>query len=337
MGKKPPARAKPKAKAEAPPEDPPEEESAEQLEKKRLWQQRREATKWTQAQLTVVRGQLEAAKSKGGNDWLQVAHEFHEIRLIKLAKRLDEKTLDALPQELREGVEAYLAQCASGPAADKDSFKTFEDAWDHLEAEGGEAYKRPPDSPEAAAVAEKLKAWSDASASGVAEMADLMKCQGASAGVQEAGLNRVGKLFSEAREQGEATAAMAGLTSAALMPAIEAAMRGHPADPEVQRAGCAALRGIAMAPGQVGLMCDAGGVQLAVDAVRAHFKQKEVVLSANGAFWEMAKVAGKNSPEIGKMRQADVPGALLKCMDHHAWDQTLCGKIRVVLPFITED
>lgn len=336
MGKKPPARAKPKAKAEAEP-DPPEEESAEQLEKKRLWQQRREATKWTQAQLTVVRGQLEAAKSKGSGDWLQVAHEFHEIRLIKLAKRLEEKTLDALPQELRDGVEAYLAQCIGGPAADKDGFKTVQDVWDHLEAEGGEAYKRPPESPEAAAAAEKLKVWSDASASGVAEMAALMKSQGDSASVQEAGLTRVGGLFSEAREQAEPTSAMAGLTVALLMPAVEAAMRGHPADAEVQRRGCAALRGIAMAPGQLGFMCDAGGVQLAVEAVRTHFKQKEVVMAANGAFWEMAKVAGKNSPELGKMRTADVPGALLKCMDHHAWDQTLCGKIRVVLPFITED
>uniref|UniRef100_A0A7S2L6Y2 Uncharacterized protein n=1 Tax=Zooxanthella nutricula TaxID=1333877 RepID=A0A7S2L6Y2_9DINO len=92
-----------------------------------------------------------------------------------------------------------------------------------------------------------------------------------------------------------------------------------------------------MAPGQLPLLRDEGGIQLAAEAVFAHYKDKELAVSANGAFWAMAQAAGKNSPEVSTMREAKVPDCLLKVMAHHAWDQTLCGKLRVTLPFITED
>merc|ERR1712187_171059 len=118
---------------------------------------------------------------------------------------------------------------------------------------------------------------------------------------------------------------------------IELGMKGHLADPEVQRSGCAALRGVAMAHGQLPALCDAGGVQMAVQAVRTHFKLKEVVSAGNGAFWAMAKASGKHSPEHAVLREAGVVEVLTKCMDHHAWDQTLVGRIRVTIPFIKED
>mmetsp|Transcript_90294 Transcript_90294/g.292214 ORF Transcript_90294/g.292214 Transcript_90294/m.292214 type:complete len:333 (-) Transcript_90294:24-1022(-) len=332
MGKKPATKPKAKAKAAEPVVE--ETETPEQLEAKRIWKERREATKWAQGQLAAVRAQLEAAKAKGGNDWLQVAHEFHEVRLIKLVKRLEDKNLDNVVQGLRDGVDAYLAQCAQGPVAEQEGFKEFREAWDLLEPEAGAAYVRPAEAPEATAAAEQLRAWADASAAGVPAMVKLMQTHAASPGAQEAGLTRLGGLFSEAREAGKEEP---GLTAAALVPAIEAAMRGHSVDPDVQRAGCAALRGVAMAEGQLAPLCDAGGVQLVVEAVKTHFKLKDVVLAGNGAFWAMAKAAGKNSPELSRMREADVPGVLKKCMDHHAWDQTLCGKLRVTLPFICED
>uniref|UniRef100_A0A7S4R5P0 Uncharacterized protein n=1 Tax=Alexandrium monilatum TaxID=311494 RepID=A0A7S4R5P0_9DINO len=328
MGKKP-AAGKAKAKAsskKAEPEPEEEQPTPEQLEAKRLWQQRREASKWAQAQLAAVREQVAAAK-KAKLDWLEAAHEFHEIRLIKLAKRLEEKTLDAVPQELRDGVEAYLSQCAGGPATEKEGFDERRGAWDALDQDSA-AYVRKPESPEAAAAAEALKAEQAAEA-----VTKAMVAHAASPAFQEAGLIRLGGLFGQAREGAE----LPGLTCEATMPAIGAAMRGHLADPGVQRAGCAALRGLAMAPGQLPLLRDAGGIEVVVTALNAHYKDKEVALAANGAFWAMAQSAGKNSPEIATMRAAGVEEALLKVMTHHAWDQTLCGKVRVTLPFIQED
>merc|ERR1712032_25699 len=108
-------------------------------------------------------------------------------------------------------------------------------------------------------------------------------------------------------------------------------------DAQVQRAGCAALRGLSLTKGQLGLLRDAGGIQLAVEAVRAHYKDKDVAMAGNGAFWAMCQKAGKNSPELSTMREAGVIDILQKVMVHHAWDQTLCGKVRVTLPFIAED
>mmetsp|Transcript_45752 Transcript_45752/g.126954 ORF Transcript_45752/g.126954 Transcript_45752/m.126954 type:complete len:334 (+) Transcript_45752:98-1099(+) len=333
MGKKPAAKSKAKAKAAPEPEKEDEAESAEKLEAKRIWQQRREASKWAQSQLDAIRGQVEAAAKKGNCDWLQVTHEFHEVRLIKLAKRLAEKTLDGVPDELRSGIEAYLSQFAGGKEVTQEGLCEHREAWDALEPEGGAAYARAAETPEAVAAAEQLRAWSDASEAGVQKFADVLRAHSASPGVQEAGLTRIGGLLAEAREG----SAAGGLTSPALMPLIDSAMRGHLRDPDVQRSGCAALRGLALADAQLPHLCDAGGVHLAVEAVKEHFKSKEVALAGNGAFWAMAKSAGRNSPELSAMRTGGVVEVLMKVMTHHAWDQTLCGKVRVTLPFITED
>jgi hypothetical protein len=337
MGKKPAPKGKAKAKVEAKaPEPEVEEESAERLEAKRLWQQRRDASKWAKVQLEVIRGHQEAAKAKGNCDWLQVANDFHEIRLLRTCKRLEDKTLDAIPENLRQRMEAYLAQCSGGPNVEESKFNKDQDLWDLLPVEEGiDAYQRIPATPEAEAAAEKAKAWADASAQGIAGLVSLMQDLAAFPLVQEAGLVRIGGLFGEAREDGAPP--MLGLTADKLMPVIGEGMKKHIADPEVQRSGCAALRGIAMADKQLPGLCDAGGVQLAVEAARIHFKVKDVVSAANGTFWAMAKASGRNSPEIAVMREAGVVEVLMKCMDHHAWDQTLVGRIRVTLPFITED
>jgi len=340
MGKKPAPKTKAKAKAagyaaETPAE--PEVESEEKLLAKKLWGQRREASKWIQAKLPIFRTQLEAAKKIKDSDWLQIAHEFHEIKLIKLAKRLEEKTLDEVTQDFRDGIEAYLAQCEKGPVAEEGELKKMQDVWKLIPAEEGADYVRPEETSEdAKAAVEKLKAWDDVIVEGITKMTELMKANVTSAAVQEAGLVRIGWLYSDAG-RGKDMASAQGLTPAQLMPAIEAAMKSQMPDPEVQRAGCAALRGIATAEGQLSALCEKGGVTLAVEAVRTHYKNKEVVAAGNMAFWAMAKAAGKNSPELSVLRSSDVPGVLKKCMDHHAWDQTLVGRIRVTLPFITED
>lgn len=327
---------KAKAKAKAATESEPVETAptAEQLEAKRLWQQRREVSKWAQAQVEVIRDQLQAAQKLGNCDWLQISHEFHEIRLIRLGKRLEEKTIEGVPQETRDGLASYLSQCANGPDVNKDNFREEQGIWDFLE-QAEDCFKRPEETPETVAVIEKIKVWEvskESDASGLtAAMAENLR----SYGVQEAGLTRIGGLLSLARENGGTAADV--LTSHVLMPAVVAAMRGCMADARVQRAGCAALRGIAMASGQMPYLRDAGGIQLAVEALTAHYKDKEVALAANGAFWAMAQAAGKNSPELGTMQETGVIEILLKVMTHHAWDQTLCGRVRVTLPFLKDD
>lgn len=331
MGKKPATKAKAKAKAVVEKEEEPTE-TPEQLEAKRIWKQRRDALKWAQANLEAVRAQVQAAQKRGNCDWLLAAHEFHEVKLIRLCKRLEEKALDSVPQELRDRLEAYLSRCASTTPVEQESFQEDRDMWAALEVDGA-GYVRKAEPPGAEAVAEELKAWTSISEEGVAKFAARMKEHLASPSAQEAGLVRLGGLFSEVREGLEGP----GLTCAALFPTIEAAMKAHVPDPGVQRAACAALRGLAMAPGQLALVCDAGGVTLIVDAVNTHFKDKEVALAANGAFSAMANLAGRNSPEVATMRVAKVVECLLKVMTHHAWDQTLCGRVRVTLPFITED
>lgn len=306
----------------------------EQVEAKRLWQQRRDAQKWVLAQIAVARGLLGAAQTRGNCDWLQVAHEFHEVRLLRLSKRLEEKGLDGVPSEFRDQLEAHFAQCDGGAAVEQDNFQENRDIWDTLELEA-RGYVRAEESLEAAAEVERLKAWESTSAEDMEQFVGIMHEQQTSAGVQEAGLTRIGFLLSQELREGDGIGG--GLTAQVLMPAITDAMQSHGADPGVQRSGCAALRGLSMDRSQLAFLRDVGGMQLAVAAVNEHFKDKELAYAANGAFWAMAKTAGRNSPEISTMREVGVPECLLKVMNHHAWDQTLCGRVRVTLPFITED
>lgn len=338
MGKKPTGKAKAKATAQAQVQPQPEvEDSAEKLEARRIWQQRRDAQKWATAQLGEARRQLAAAQSRGACDWLQAAHEFHEIQLIKLGKRLEDKSLDDVPQELRDQLAKYFEQGAKNPAIEQEAFCEDRMLWELLPGDRENAYVRAAASQDDSAAVARIQAWSDASTGGVEAFCELMRAHAASPDVQEAGLTRIGGLLGDLVRGETGGDSRAGLTSATLMPAIGAAMREHPADPGVQRSGCAALRGLAMAPGQLASLCDAGGVQLAVDAVKTHYKSKDVAMAGNGAFWAMAQEAGKNSPELGTMRECCVVEVLKKVMEHHAWDASLCGKLRVTLPFITED
>lgn len=339
MGKakehKPPAKAKAKAKAEDKVAEPAEDEAAiaERAEARRIYEQRRDAKKWVQAELDMVRTLLAAATKRGNCDWLQVAHEFHEVQLIRLLKRLEDKELSAVPAELKEGVEAYVSQFAANADIQQDGLNSFREVWDLL-AGGGPAFARGPESPEAAIAIEQLKCWTTTNMEGIQKFSDLMQIHLSSPGAQEAGLIRIGGLLGKAREGYEAGD---GLTAGGLMPAVKDAMGKHLADPEVQRSGCAALRGLAMAKGQLPPLCDAGGVELAVEGLKAHFKCAEVAGTANGTFWAMAQAAGKNSPEHSRLRTAGVTEVLLKVMTHHAWNQALCGRVRTTLPFLTED
>eukprot|EP00405_Crypthecodinium_cohnii_P013614 CAMPEP_0206449896 /NCGR_PEP_ID=MMETSP0324_2-20121206/18383_1 /ASSEMBLY_ACC=CAM_ASM_000836 /TAXON_ID=2866 /ORGANISM="Crypthecodinium cohnii, Strain Seligo" /LENGTH=331 /DNA_ID=CAMNT_0053919403 /DNA_START=35 /DNA_END=1030 /DNA_ORIENTATION=- len=331
MGKKPVAKTKAKAKAAPEPEE--AAPTPEQLEAKRLWQQRREAAKWAQAQLEVVRGQLAAAQKKGQCDWLQVAHEFHEIRLIRLQKSLDAKEVEGASQALRDGLQAYLAQCASGPDVEQDKFEKHQGIWADYEASTA-GYQRPAETEEAAAAIEKIKGLAIEKEADVTTLVDTMKAFEGSAGVQEACLIRIGGALAKLQKDGEE---VPGFDVKGLLPPLAIGMRLHLQDAGVQKSGMAALRGLALAKGQLGFLRDGGGIEVAVESLHAQYKEKEVAEAANGAFSAMASNAGRNSPEVATMRTAGVVEVLLKVMDHHAWDQTLCGKVRVTLPFITED
>lgn len=306
---------------------------AEREARRRLYEQRRDGKKWANAQLDAIRKLLEETKKCANSDWLQVAIEFHEVRLIKLVKRLDDKEMDDVPQELKDGVAAFVSGCAGNKAEIQESgFNFFREVWDAVEMDGAK-YVRAAESAEALLAIEQLKEWTDCSVEGIAKFTDVMKTSLSSPGAQQAGLTRIGFLFSQAHEVSKSE----GLSAAGLMPSIKDGMSKHLVDPDVQRYGCAALRGVAMADGQLPGLCDAEGIELIVEALKAHFKISDVCTAANGAFWAMSQVAGRNSPEVTRMRTAGVTEILLKVMNHHAWDQTLCGKVRVTLPFIQGD
>merc|ERR1712070_581314 len=114
-------------------------------------------------------------------------------------------------------------------------------------------------------------------------------------------------------------------------------MKSHLNDGELQRAGCAAMRGMSKAEGQLPALVDAGGAELVVAAILTHYKVKEAASTGNACLWAMSQKAGKNSPELAALVKAGAVEVLMKVMHHHAWDQTLCGQVRLTLPFLVED
>jgi len=349
MAPKAKGKAKGKAKAgyaaEPQPEEPVETaaELAAKAEARRLWQVRKDASKFVATQLEALRGVpgglIEAAKERakktGPCDWLVVAMEFHEKKLVKLEKRFADKKLDGLDQEFKDGIEAFVAQFTPGSVEtfQQDTLKVYQEVWDMIPPEEGEGYTRPAETKASNAVLAELKDWSDGSEKGITQFVTKMKSQAASGGVQETGLIRIGGLFGEA----ERGATWPGLTAAALMPAISDGMKAHLDDAMVQRAGCAALRGLAKADGQLSPLCDSGGPELVVAAIVRHYKVVSVVMTATASVREMAEKAGKSTPEHAAIIAAGPVDPLLKVMTHHAWDQTLCGQVRVVLPFLIAD
>eukprot|EP00928_Gymnodinium_smaydae_P006349 TRINITY_DN12241_c0_g1_i2.p1 TRINITY_DN12241_c0_g1~~TRINITY_DN12241_c0_g1_i2.p1 ORF type:complete len:268 (+),score=96.59 TRINITY_DN12241_c0_g1_i2:988-1791(+) len=263
------------------------------------------------------------------------AHKWHEDQLRKLMKRLELKLLDGVSDELKAKVEAYAAQCAEGASKEKpETFSDDRSIFDGLpELEDDGPYVRAAQTPEATKAAETLAAWTDTSASGMTTFIASMREHKASAGVQEAGVTRIGFLVAEAAD-GPANEAF---RAEVLMPGIEPAMREWVRDPEVQRRGCAALRSLAKTKGQMPPMIDAGAATLLANCLKEHYKVPDVVLAATAACWEMSQAAGKLSPEVAAMRQAGLIEVFQKVMTHHAWDQTLVGRVRVVLPFLKEE
>lgn len=334
MGKKPDPKAKAKAKAEPTPTAEELKEAEAKAEARRIWQRRKDDTKWAQSQLALLEDQKESA-SKGGQAWLVDSHKWHQAKLRSIIKALEEKLLDAVPDDLKSGAESYVAQ-ASGKDVQEDSFKDGRELYKELKLED-EEYERAAASPAAISAAEEISSWTDASADGMSKFVSILKSFSDSAQAQEAGLSRIGWLFNEHKGKDPTSSEISGLNAEALYSAVEAAMRGFARDAEVQRAGCAAIRGLGGAEGQLAPICEAGAAKLLVDALRIHLKVVDVAQAGNAAFWAMSQKAGKNSPELAFMRQAGAVEALQKVMIHHAWDQTLVGRVRVTLPFLTED
>eukprot|EP00930_Biecheleria_cincta_P102530 TRINITY_DN94284_c0_g1_i1.p1 TRINITY_DN94284_c0_g1~~TRINITY_DN94284_c0_g1_i1.p1 ORF type:complete len:344 (+),score=92.45 TRINITY_DN94284_c0_g1_i1:55-1086(+) len=342
MGKKPVAKGKAKAgyssseAAKAPSEEELKEEAAK-AEARRLWQQRKDGTKWAQAQLAALEAQREAA-AKEGQDWPQAPHKFHESQLNRVVKTLEEKLLDGVPDSLKASVEAYVAQLAGGAAGKQEGFREERELYKDLELveDPNAIYVREAASEEDAKLVQEISAWTDATEQGMKKFASLLIGRASSSHVQDAGLCRIGWLFTEHKDAEPGSSATSGLTAAVLMPAIEAGMKGCKKDPEVQRAGCAALRGLGQAEGQLAPLLEAGGAALITEALTIHLKIEDVCQTANAAVWNMSQKAGKNSPELAEIVKAGVVDALKKVMYHHAWNQTLVGKVRVTLPFLVE-
>lgn len=308
-------------------------------ERKRIFLQRKAALKWATEALETVQIQCRAAE-KDELVWLAEFHGFHEVALIQIVRRLDkEKTLDDVPQEARDNIAAYCAQSSKGgypTEVDQASFKPMADIWAFVAELDGPKYERPAASAEEVAAAERLAQWSDTSTSGMATFTALMREHATAASVQQIGLIQIGALCPE-EGKGDASKDVSGMTSAGLVPMIEAAMKAHEQDIEVLRGGYAALRGLVMIPGQLPKLCDLGGARVAAEMLEKHYKDAELASTANMAFYAMARQAGKNSPELKQMQTAGVHTSLGKVLTHHAWNHALCGKVRLTCPFLTEE
>jgi len=332
-----PKRSKAKAKPkEAAPPAVEEEEDPATAERRRIFTQRRNALKWAKGALESVQIQCRAAE-KAEIQWLADFHGFHEVALLKIVRRLDEKSLDDVPEEAREKIAAYMAQSAKGPTnVDEAIFQPMADIWTWAMDLDAAKYERPQASAEEVAATERIEQWNDGSASGMAGLIALMRDHAGAPSVQQMGLIRMGALCPE-EGKGDPAADVSGMTSVGLVPTIDATMRAHDKDVEVLRGGYAALLGLAMIPGQMPKLCELGGVRVAVEMLNKHYKDEEVAATANRAFYAMATNTKKNSPELKELQEADVQGVLQKVMTHHAWNNALCGKVRLTFPFLTED
>jgi len=327
-------KAKPKAKEEPPAAV--EQDDSEKEERKRIFMLRLAAKKWAQSQLQSVQIQARAAEKEEVH-WLADFHGFHEVSLIKIVRRLDtEKTLDDVPEEAREKIAAYCAQSADGPSkVDRDTFQPMADIWAWASTDA-EKYERPPESAEDVTAKKRLTEWSDASISGMADFIALMSAHAAAPSVQQIGLIQIGVLCPE-EGKSNPSVNVSGMKCAGLVPAIDSAMRAHDQDIQVLRGGYAALRGLAMVPGELPKLCDLGGMRVVAEMLEKHYKDEDLAGTANMAIFAMARKSGKNSPELKAMLDAGVLTALQKVKTHHAWNHALVSKVTLTFPFLTED
>mmetsp|Transcript_4316 Transcript_4316/g.6888 ORF Transcript_4316/g.6888 Transcript_4316/m.6888 type:complete len:309 (-) Transcript_4316:50-976(-) len=302
------APKKPKAKAKTSAEKAAEAaEEAEANEAKRIWLQRKNDGKWAQAQLEALGAQRQAA-AKDGCDWLVEPHKWHEAQLARLVACLESKRIDGVSQGLREGVGAYVAQCAQA-ASDEVRSGVLDDRELYAElpeAEPG-AYVRAAVTHAEEAVIAQIKAWPDPSAESMEEFVTVVRALPTSASVQEAGLVRLGGFLHQfSSETGKRKSGAEGLSATSLMSFVAAAMTEHLRDADVQRRGCAVIRGFALMDGQLSQMLEEGGAKLLVAAVNSHARVPDVVKTGNAAMEAMAEKAEIGSRDLDMMRAGGV-------------------------------
>jgi len=290
MGKKPKAKASASAVSKQQEEDAAAE--AEKLAAREVWKKRKEETQWAQAQLAALASQRGiAAKSEAGA-WMAQSHTWHEAKLATLAKCLEGKLMDVIPERMREGIELYVLQCATGVGEDvQTGFNEHRDIYTEL-PDVESAYFREPETAGSLRVIEEVKAWTDVEVEPMDQFATIFLATSSSAGVHEAALTRLGGLlFQHTKENGKRASGAEGLRASSLMPSVAAAMRKYVRDDDVQRRGCAVIRGFALMDGQLTPMLQEGGAKLAVDAVNAHSRSPDVVKTGNAAMEAMASKA----------------------------------------------
>jgi len=300
-------KAKPKAKSSASvsKNDEADAEAAAQAAARAVWKKRKEETQWAQTQLSTLSSQREAATNSQAGAWIVESHQWHEAKLATLVKCLEGKLMDVIPQGMREGIESYASQGANGFADDLRSvFNDHRDIYIEL-PEVESVYFRPPETSGSMCVIEEIKAWVDVEPEPMDQFLTTFLYGSASAGVHEAALARLGGLlFQHTLENGKRAAGAEGLKASSLMPAVAGAMRKYLRDAEVQRRGCAVIRGFALMDGQLTPMLQEGGATLAVGAVNAHPRVPDVVKTGTAA---MEAMASKAEPmDLQMMKEAGV-------------------------------
>jgi len=265
------------------------EEAAASAAAREVWKKRKEATLWAQGQLSALASQRDAAAKSEAAAWMADPHQWHEAQLAKVVKCLEGKLLDVIPQDMREGIEAYVSQCAEGGGEEvKASFQEHREIYAEL-PDVETAYFRAPETAAFERCIAEIKVWDDVEPEPMDQFATVFFSPATSAGVYEAALAKLGGLlFQHTSESGKRKSGAEGLKASTLMPHVAAALRKYVRDADVQRRGCAVIRGFALMEGQLTPMLQEGGAKLAVDAVNAHPRNADVVKTGTAAMEAMA-------------------------------------------------
>lgn len=290
----PKAKPKPKAKAaELEAQRKAEEEAAaEQAAARVIWKKRKEETQWTQTQISALASQREAAAKSETGAWLIDAHKWHESQLSGLVKCLEGKLLDEIPQGIRDGINAYVAQCAQGAGEEvRSSFNEHRDIYAEM-PDVETAYFRPSETAGDKSNIEEIQAWTDVEPEPMEQFTTIFLAPSSSACVHEAALVKLGALlFQKTLESGKRAMGAEGLKASSLMPAVAVSMKQYSRDADVQRRGCAVIRGFALMEGQLTPMLQEGGAKLVADACNAHARVPDVVKTATATMEAMASKA----------------------------------------------
>lgn len=253
-----------------------------------------EPERWTRKQIDAI------AAQKASVSWVVDAHNWHQAQLEQLLELLEAGSIDQIPQEVREAVEFYVSQIPDG--VEQDAFYNDQEIYGELltkkEVKQDEApYVRPPDSPEALEVLERVAAWDDTSLFGISKFEQLLKLHPDSPALQEAGLLRVCDFLRKAAGVAR-DAATQGLASPRAVSMVLTAMERCPRDKGVRSRGCVALMLLSQVPGDLFKVLQLGAADVIANDLTLFITDEQTTLTFLKVLKDLVWRCPEHSPEI---------------------------------------